>query len=114
MPELRDLPAVDTLLNDTSLQPAIHRHGIKAVRDRIRSMQADMRAARQVPAWGIDPAAYAAHINQSLRVDAYTPVFNLTGTIIHTNLGRALLSDDLWGEIAALITRPMNLEYDLA
>ena len=39
--------------------------------------------------------------------------FNLTGTIIHTNLGRALLSKELWNDIEPLVTRPMNLEYDL-
>ena len=43
----------------------------------------------------------------------FVPVFNLTGTIIHTNLGRALLSKELWNDIEPLVTRPMNLEYDL-
>ena len=41
-------------------------------------------------------------------------MFNLTGTVIHTNLGRALLSPALWRAIEPLMTRPMNLEYDLA
>jgi L-seryl-tRNA(Ser) seleniumtransferase len=40
-------------------------------------------------------------------------VFNMTGTVIHTNLGRALLSDDLWDTLRPLVTRPINLEYDL-
>ena len=44
----------------------------------------------------------------------YQPVFNLTGTIIHTNLGRALLSEALLREITPLVTRPMNLEFDLS
>ncbi len=114
MPELRDLPAVDTLLSDSQLGPAIQQHGVKAVRDAIRSLQGEMRAAKSVPAWAVEPTEYATRISQQLRVEAYTPVFNLTGTIVHTNLGRALLSDRLWSDIADLVTRPMNLEYNLA
>ena len=91
MPELRDLPAVDTLLNDARLQAVIQQYGVKAVRNGIRALQSDMRTTKSVPDWGVDVDAYATRIEQSLRSAAYTPVFNLTGTIIHTNLGRALL-----------------------
>lgn len=114
MPELRDLPAVDTLLDDTHFAASVDRFGVKAVRDQIRALQADMRAQRDVPEWGVLPEAYAQRVTAHLHQQAYTPVFNLTGTIIHTNLGRALLSPSLWNETAELVTRPMNLEYDLA
>lgn len=113
MPELRDLPAVDTLMSAPELAPLVTRYGIQAVRDGIRAIQTDMRSARAVPDWAAGAAGYAAHLADQLRGSAYTAVFNLTGTVIHTNLGRSLLSETLWREVEALITRPMNLEYDL-
>lgn len=111
--KLRDLPAVDTLLSDAALQVQVARHGVMAVRDEIRSLQQNMRETREVPSWATDPAGYSIHVAHRLRRLAYTPVYNLTGTIIHTNLGRALLESAQWREIEPLVTQPINLEYDL-
>lgn len=114
MPELRDLPAMDTLLSAQELQALVSTHGVQAVRNQIRALQADMRAAREVPDWAVAASGYLPAITSALKAQAYTPVFNMTGTVVHTNLGRALLSESLWQDIQGLVTRPMNLEYNLA
>ena len=113
MTQLRNLPAVDIVLSSASSKLLLERHGVQTVRDEIRSIQGEMRTSGQVPGWASEAENYAAQISQRLKTSAYTPVFNLTGTVIHTNLGRALLSNELWHNIAPLVTRPMNLEYDL-
>ena len=113
MPTLRDLPAIETLMQSDAIAPMIHIHGAQVVKDRLRFLQNAMRQERSVPDWATDPSGYSKELEKTLVKTDYVPVFNLTGTVIHTNLGRALLSQDLWRAIEPLVTRPMNLEYDL-
>lgn len=113
MPELRDLPAIEKLLQSPALAPLVHAHGAESIKGRLRMLQGEMRQQRAVPEWATEAEGYVDAIGQALPKTDYVPVFNLTGTVIHTNLGRALLSQELWDDIAPLITRPMNLEYDL-
>ena len=113
MPELRDLPAIESLLQSAAIANLIQCHGTQVVKAKLRELQQTMRTERVVPDWGVEAQGYAKALTQSLSKADYTPVFNLTGTVIHTNLGRALLSQTLWRDIEPMVTRPMNLEYDL-
>jgi L-seryl-tRNA(Ser) seleniumtransferase len=57
--------------------------------------------------------ALAARVQARLALNMRR-VLNLTGTVIHTNLGRALLADSALQQVLAMMAGPNNLEYDLA
>lgn len=114
MPTLRDLPSIDRLLKSSELALIISTQGIETVKRTLRSLQSAWREHGDLPSWAVDPKSYAEHLGSLFSTAAYQPVFNLTGTVIHTNLGRALLSTEMLRAVEPLITQPMNLEYDLA
>jgi L-seryl-tRNA(Ser) seleniumtransferase len=57
--------------------------------------------------------AVAARLDRA-RTPSLRKVFNLTGTVLHTNLGRAPLPQQALDAIAAAAAGASNLEYDLA
>ena len=113
MYELRDLPGVDALMKDDSLEVALSRFGPAAVKQAIRNIQKEIRDSKRVPEWSINPSGYLSPIFQALDSQNYRTIFNLTGTIIHSNLGRALIDPSIIEEITPLLSRPINLEYNL-
>lgn len=113
MTSLRKLPSIDRLLNATELSPLIATYGPGRIKSVLRDLQQTWRDSGEPPAWLDNPSGYASYLSKTLATADYQTIFNLTGTIIHTNLGRALLSAELLEEITPLVTRPMNLEFDL-
>jgi len=58
-------------------------------------------------------AALIAEKTVSEFKSSMVPVFNLTGTVVHTNLGRAKLPDSAVTAMAQAATNAVNVEYDL-
>jgi L-seryl-tRNA(Ser) seleniumtransferase len=113
MPNFRDLPGIDALLSSPGVAAVAAEYGLQTVKDELRRLQARWRKTGDLPEWLADPAAYASYLTENLAPAEYRAVFNLTGTIIHTNLGRAPLSKTIYRAIEPLVTRPVTLEYDL-
>lgn len=113
----RDLPAVDELLQNHTLRDYERRVGravvLDAVRDTLDAVRADIRAGRQAPMPALLIDAITVRIDASVR-PTLTRVLNATGVILHTNLGRAPLSQDALKAIQDTALGYSNLEYDLA
>ncbi len=112
------IPSIDRLLNDGALAPLVAVHGRTAVRDVLRRRLADWRAAMARGGDDIDlqPVAIARAIAAELeRADdcSLRRVANLTGTVLHTNLGRALLPEEAIDAMARAAAAPCNVEFDL-
>jgi L-seryl-tRNA(Ser) seleniumtransferase len=112
----KDIPALDRLLRDCA--PLVAAHGHTLVAREGRTLLDALRArvlAGQLALADIEalPQALAARVEACLR-PALQAVINLTGTVIHTNLGRALLADAALAQVLALMASPNNLEFDLA
>lgn len=72
-----------------------------------------IRQYQTLPDWSHDwPSACAQRLTAG-RQSALRPVFNLTGTVLHTNLGRAIQAESAVEAVASAMHAPVTLEYDL-
>ncbi len=114
-----DLPSIDRVLGLTALAPLIASAGRRLVLGAARAELDALRAAAlggSLAQTALAEIALVAAIGR--RVAASTavrlrPVYNLTGTVLHTNFGRALLPVAAVEAVARAMTSPTALEFDL-
>ena len=113
-PDFSILPSVDRLLEEPALAVAAEEYGRSEALAGARKALADARtvlgAGRALDPTRLGPVA-AAHIAARAR-PSLRRVFNLTGVVLHTNLGRAPLPKEAIAAAAAAAGN-CNLEYDL-
>ena len=108
------LPSVDTVLRTERAAAAIATHGRLLVTEGIRAVLADLRA--HTPSTPPLPAEVAAEAEKRITATSrpsLRPVLNLTGTVLHTNLGRALVAEAAREAVLAAMSGAVNLEYDV-
>lgn len=116
----QDLPSVDQLLRADAPRALLAAHGHTLVVGEARALLEGLRAravAGTLDTSEVQPQALGDALTarvQSRLAPRMRAVLNLTGTVIHTNLGRALLADAALQRLLAVMTSPNNLEYDLA
>lgn len=112
---LRGLPAVDAVLRDPAGAALADQHGRAAATAAVRSALEDLRCRISA---GEDPeaseSAVVALASRSLASRGLRRVVNATGVVLHTNLGRSVLSEAAVAAVAEAATRYSNLEYDVA
>jgi L-seryl-tRNA(Ser) seleniumtransferase len=115
-PSALRLPAVDKVLLSTDMLALRERHGLDACTQAVRETLAQMRADGQERLRSGEPDAGAPGITEVVKAAGlrlakrFAPrlrtVFNLTGTVLHTNLGRALLPQEAVDAVVAAMTAP--------
>ena len=116
----RSIPKVDVLLENQAIQEMIERYSRDSVMEAIRAEMDNLRAF----IGGCDEedkaqeqiALLVSHIGDAVE-KMHTPnmkkVINGTGTILHTNLGRAPISREHMSKAFDIVTGYSNLEYNL-
>ena len=109
---LRKLPSVDELLRSPPMVDAIAHFGRHAVTAAIRTSLTTARQSKEdtAPEELVEQtlSALAGQARSNLR-----PVFNLTGTVLHTNLGRAILSELAITAATEAMRHAVALEFSL-
>ncbi|WP_312412461.1 L-seryl-tRNA(Sec) selenium transferase [Comamonas sp.] len=113
------LPSVDKLLQHPRTAALLDGYGKTQCTQAIRAALGEARnrwlAQAGSSADGADALLDAAEQKlQQLFAPRLKAVYNLTGTVLHTNLGRALLPQEAIDAVVQALATPSNLEYDLA
>jgi len=106
------LPAVDRVLRSPGASALIERYGRVLVADAIRDAIAERRGSGEYASVAAVVAASEAALARLMH-PSQRRVFNLTGTVLHTNLGRAPLPEEAVMAAAEAMRAPSTLEYDL-
>jgi len=114
--EFRQLPGVDTVLSDERLTRLAGRYPhdllVGVIRQRLESERLSVAVGK--PCASLDEIA-ASVVNQleALEKPTLRRVVNASGVILHTNLGRAPLSQESLAEMKAVSEGYSNLEFKL-
>ncbi|MBI3353535.1 MAG: L-seryl-tRNA(Sec) selenium transferase [Nitrospirae bacterium] len=122
---LRQLPSVDELLKEAAVLKWLEEHPRALVLQALRTavdekrkviLEIEKQAVPQSPAPSPQPSEIlnrAEEILNTLSQLNLRPVINATGVIVHTNLGRSILSESAVKNIEAVAKGYSNLEYDI-
>jgi L-seryl-tRNA(Ser) seleniumtransferase len=115
---LRELPSIDRLLNHARCAALLTRFNRDYVAQKCREILDRARGEiRQGKSQPLDDDFLLHQVEAQIELESrpgHVRVVNATGTILHTNLGRALLSQAAIDAMLAVAGNPINLEYDLA
>jgi L-seryl-tRNA(Ser) seleniumtransferase len=107
------LPSVDALLRSAETAALLVRFGRTAVTSMLREILSARRAARAFGGDGRDVIDEAADHLATRFARSQRPVFNMTGTVLHTNLGRSPLPPEAADAAAEAMRNATTLEFDL-
>jgi L-seryl-tRNA(Ser) seleniumtransferase len=121
---LREIPPVNVILASPAVEALLRDRErtlvMQAVADTLKATRLDITSAAaesDVSEMDLSPEGLGARVRE--RLDgrlrpSLRHVVNATGTVLHTNLGRAPLAEEALAQVLASAARYSNLELDLA
>ncbi len=117
MADYRALPSVDQVLATEHAQALLDTHGRSAV---VAAIRRQLQGSREAIGHGGDGGTVLATLPDRIAADLAAtsrsqprPLLNLTGTVLHTNFGRALLAEEAIRAAVEAMTSAVALEFDL-
>ena len=110
------IPSVDRLLAAGPWRALEAAHGRTLTVEATREVLAGLRQLPDEAAPDLDETALAARVERRIAhrlARSLVAVFNLTGTVLHTNLGRSPLPEEAIEAMSAVARGASNLEFDL-
>ncbi|MBE6026042.1 MAG: L-seryl-tRNA(Sec) selenium transferase [Clostridiales bacterium] len=116
---LRSLPKIDEVLMDERISALMERIPretvVDAVRDSVETIRADILAGKITEPSEMKLDTIIDRINHTankMDIKSLRPVINATGVVLHTNLGRANLSEKALAQVISVANNYSTLEYD--
>ncbi|MEC9248007.1 MAG: L-seryl-tRNA(Sec) selenium transferase [Pseudomonadota bacterium] len=113
---LRKIPSVDDLSRSKIGRNLVERFGHQLFVSTAREFLEEFKKQMVQGGIGSEIEKILPEIDRIMK-SRMTPkmrnVLNLTGTVLHTNLGRSVLSKEAVDQVALSISGPVNLEYDV-
>jgi len=116
---LRELPSIDRLLNHPRSEALLGRFGRRYVIGQCREVLDDMRntirKGSRIASQELEEESILRRVAAKIESDQQPRlrrVVNATGTVLHTNFGRALLPQAAVEALCTAANHPVNLEYD--
>lgn len=115
---LRKIPSVDKILARFANREELQIYGLSRLTEATRETLKNFRAEINDESIGSAPttdevAKRAIALIEGQNQNSFKPIVNLTGTILHTNLGRATLPDVVANQLSQIASGNNNLEYEL-
>ena len=118
---LRELPSVDRLLIHPKCKRLLERlnrdYITRKCREAVDELRSVLRQGKPIPSEQLREDFILSRMERQIASEGepkLTRVINATGTLLHTNLGRALLPQAAMDTLIRIGGHPVNLEYDLS
>ena len=112
MNPLRQIPKIDKLISDTRFEKLNKKLLTRLTKEHIDRLRASILAGEIDSIDSDKLIADILHAYQSTTEISLKPLINATGVILHTNMGRSLISKEILDRASKVICHYSNLEYD--
>jgi len=118
---LREIPSVDRLLKHPRSERLLERYKREYItrkcREAVDEIRKALRQGKTLPPEELQEESILSQIETKIASESEPKlkrVINATGTVLHTNLGRAVLPQAAIDALNTIGRHPVNLEYDLS